>query len=159
VVHGYADYCVIDSLRNYSPESRGLLERLQALAENSTGLSCSTSDIVHYDFTAANILIDAGEISGISDWDGAQPGDRAFDLATLLFYAADQPEAAALLWEAAVARSSAEAIRLYLAHMIVRQVDWSIRHHGERGSRHALAHGLSIERRYLTVTKRRPALL
>ena len=34
------------------------------------------------------------------------------------------------LLDAARARTDPAALRLYAAHMVLRQVDWSIRHHG-----------------------------
>ncbi len=55
-------------------------------------------------------------------------GDRAFDLATLLFYFYDHDEIrgqrARLLDLAGPPAACA-----YLAHMVLRQVDWSLRHH------------------------------
>lgn len=147
ILHGCDGYCVIDSLRDYSADTKRLLVALQALAAASADVRCPRSDIVHYDFNPANILVAGGVVSGVIDWDGARSGDCAFDLATLLFYT-PAPELQTALWETASAHSSPAAVRLYLAHMIVRQVDWSIRHHGERGSRRALAHGLAVERRF-----------
>lgn len=128
ILRGCEGYCVLDSLRTYSTETNELLTALQALAAAAAEPRGPSSDIVHYDFTPANILVNGDVVSGVIDWDGARAGDRAFDLATLLFYTAD-PDLQAALWTTAVAQSSPEAVLLYLAHMIVRQVDWSIRHH------------------------------
>ncbi len=129
ILHGFDEYCVIETLRQYSPITAELLDRLQRLATDLADIDVATTDIVHFDFTPANILVADGEISGVIDWDGAVAGDRAFDLATLLFYANDQSELAQTLWREGAERSSADAMRLYLAHLIVRQVDWSIRFH------------------------------
>ena len=159
VAHGFEGYCVIDSLRTYSTETRALLERLQLLVAASAELTCPTDDIVHFDFNPANILVADDTVSGVIDWDGAQAGERSFDLATLLFYAADQADVANALWQAAVERSSAAAIRLYLAHLIVRQVDWSIRNHADDVAQYWLIHSLAVDDRYLSVTNQRSPLL
>jgi aminoglycoside phosphotransferase (APT) family kinase protein len=87
-----------------------------------------------------NILVAGGRISGVIDWDGACAGDRAFDLATLLFYAGDQPELREILAKHYVEYFGLETLRLYLAHLIVRQLDWSIRYH----ERAVVAHWLRI---------------
>jgi Ser/Thr protein kinase RdoA (MazF antagonist) len=87
-------------------------------------LALPSSDIVHFDFTPSNILVAGGRISGVIDWDGACAGDRAFDLATLLFYAGDQPELREILAKHYVEYFGLETLRLYLAHLIVRQLDW-----------------------------------
>ena len=56
-----------------------------------------------------------------------EPGDRAFDLATLLFYAFEQEAVGASVWARATAITDPAAVAIYLAHLIHRQVDWSIR--------------------------------
>lgn len=100
----------------------------------------TTDDIVHLDFTPANVLLDEGRISGVIDWYGECAGDRAFDLVTLLFYAVEQPELRTLLLPEVLARTSEGALRLYLAHLIVRQLDWSIRFHAPEVAAYWLQH-------------------
>jgi hypothetical protein len=56
-------------------------------------------------------------------------GDRAFDLATLLFYVYDQDQIRARLGARLLELASYQAIRGYLAHIVLRQVDWSVRHY------------------------------
>ena len=59
------------------------------------GEACSPAipaadDFVHYDFTLANLLSDGTAITGVIDVNPpVLAGDRAFDLATLLFYCYD----------------------------------------------------------------------
>lgn len=129
VLHGFAEYCVIETLHRHSPATSILLDRLQDAARRLANLEVAAHDIVHFDFTPSNVLVQDGEISGVIDWDGVMAGDLAFDLATLSFYAADQPDLQDLLWQHGVERSRLDAMRLYLAHLVVRQVDWSIRFH------------------------------
>ena len=62
------------------------------------GEACSPAipaadDFVHYDFTLANLLSDGTAITGVIDVNPpVLAGDRAFDLATLLFYLYDQDD-------------------------------------------------------------------
>lgn len=142
VLEGFDDYCVIASLRGHSSSTAELLAYVQALVRANADVALPKNDIVHFDFHTANILVDNGQISGVIDWDGSCAGDRAFDLATLLFYAGDQPELRATLTRHVLDRSSREALQLYLAHMIVRQVDWSIR----RQERVVVDHWLGVSR-------------
>jgi Phosphotransferase enzyme family len=54
-------------------------------------------------------------------------GDRAFDLATMLFYCYEHDELRRLLRARLLELASARAARAYLAHMVLRQTDWSLR--------------------------------
>jgi aminoglycoside phosphotransferase (APT) family kinase protein len=130
VLTGFDDWCVLDTLRGHSAETAAMLAELQALVQANIAGAYRTTDAVHFDFNSANILVDGGRIAGVIDWEGARAGDRTFDLATLLFYHHEAPALRELLWQRARAIASSGAIALYLAHMIVRQVDWSLRHHG-----------------------------
>ena len=56
-------------------------------------------------------------------------GDRAFDLATLLFCLYDHDEMRHPLRTRLLELSSWQVARAYLAHLVLRQVDWSVRHH------------------------------
>ncbi|MGO9451409.1 MAG: phosphotransferase family protein [Candidatus Binataceae bacterium] len=128
---GFQKWCLLDSLRNYSAETAAILKELQETATLPASGNFPTTDVVHFDFNPANILAVDGEISGVIDWNGCCAGDRGFDLITLGFYALEDDTIARPLLERAVAISDAGAAALYLAHMIVRQLDWSIRHHDE----------------------------
>ena len=133
VVKGFERYCVIDTLRR-EPSTRAMLETLQELVVRHTGEISITSDIVHWDFNPGNVLVDGDRITGVIDWEGACAGDRGFDLATFLFYSHDDPEVREPLRREVLDCSGRGALAVYLAHMIVRQVDWSMRHHGPEWS-------------------------
>jgi hypothetical protein len=66
---------------------------------------------------------------GVVDWNGACAGDRGFDLATLLFSSYEVCHIREPLWREALGCSGVAALSIYIAHMIVRQLDWSIRYH------------------------------
>ena len=136
-------------MRNHSPTTNALLNTLQSIVAAHAGDRFTTNDIVHFDFTPANILVDGGRIGGVIDWDGACAGDRTFDLATLLFYTYDQPETRAPLWQTALKQSGPAALRVYLAHLILRQVEWSIRYHDQAAAEHWLERANDILRAYV----------
>ncbi|HLN69001.1 MAG TPA: phosphotransferase [Streptosporangiaceae bacterium] len=87
-------------------------------------------DFVHYDFTPANLLSDGARITGVIDVNPpVLAGDRAFDLATMLFYCYDHEGVRVRLRSRLLELASPAAARAYLAHMVLRQVDWSLRYH------------------------------
>lgn len=149
VLHGGDGYCLLGTMRAHSSQTNQLLSTLQAVVAANAGGHFTTNDVVHFDFSLANILADSGQISGVIDWEGACAGDRGFDLATLLFYTYDQAETRATLWRAAVELSGPAAMRVYLAHMILRQVEWSIRFHDQVAVSHWLRRAEGILRAYI----------
>ena len=66
----------------------------------------------------------------------AARGDRHFDLATLRFYLAGQAPQLAGPVDERLADISEHRRRAYWAHLSLRQVDWSIRHHDAATVRH-----------------------
>ena len=87
-------------------------------------------DFVHYDFTPANLLCDGTAITGVIDINPpVLAGDRAFDLATLLFYRYDHDQIRGLLRARLLDLAGPPAASAYLAHMVLRQVGWPLRHH------------------------------
>lgn len=128
VLIGAQGWCEHETMRQHSPATSSLLDTLQALVEARRSSPCRTSDLVHGDFQFTNILGHGTQVSGIVDWSFAEPGDRAFDIATLFFYTFGQPEARDLLWDRLVALAGLGPATIYLSHLILRQVEWSIRH-------------------------------
>jgi hypothetical protein len=124
---GFVGYCELECVRAHNP---ALLDRLQEIAKRSRGLDVSSRDVVHYDFSPYNVLAEADRITGVVDWQGATSGDAAFDLVTLAYYTYDFALRDRLL-DAGRALTSPGALRLYAAHMVLRQVDWSLRHQDE----------------------------
>jgi hypothetical protein len=122
-------FCLHGPLRDHSPRSARLLERIHAAGADGTHMV--GDDLVHMDFQPGNVLVDRGRLTGVVDWDGATRGDRHLDLVTLRFFlAADAPALVGAVDER-LAGISARRRRAYWAHMSLRQVDWSIRHHDE----------------------------
>jgi len=130
VLAGGDGYCLLPSLRSYSHATATLLDQLQEIVARHRDEPCARDDVVHWDFQGTNILVEGDRVSGVVDWEGACVGDRAFDLVTLLYYAYAAPDTQrvrAVLWRQAREQAAAGVLAMYLAHMILRQVDWSIR--------------------------------
>jgi len=126
------------------PDTRDLLAVVHQTAGRCLAAIPERDDFVHYDFTLANLLTTGPGISGVIDINPpALTGDRAFDLATMLFYLYDRHDIRARLRGRALELTSKRALSAYLAHMLLRQVDWSLRHHPATPS---TAHHLHLAR-------------
>jgi Ser/Thr protein kinase RdoA (MazF antagonist) len=130
VLDGRIGYCEHGAMAGHSDETRALLERLFRIADEARGLHVPDTDVVHYDFSPYNVLSEGDRITGVVDWNGATSGDATFDLITLAFYTYDSAVRDELL-VAAAAQTDPHAVVLYTAHMVLRSVDWAIRHHRE----------------------------
>lgn len=157
VLRGGDGFCLIDPLRSYSRATASLLGVLQRLVAKVDKLS-PAGNVVHFDFQGSNSLIAGGEISGVVDWEGCRAGDRAFDLATLFFYAGasgnaevDQVER---LWWLLLNQTGPRLLGVYLAHLVLRQVVWSIRFHDRAAVERWLGRADDVLRRLSAATER-----
>jgi aminoglycoside phosphotransferase (APT) family kinase protein len=91
------------------------------------------------------VLAVAGEVTGVIDWGGTRSGDRMFDLATWLYYARENGDD---LRQLIVGRIGERGLAVYLAHMAIRQADWSIRHHGEEAGWAMVRYGVQLARTF-----------
>jgi len=136
-------YCVHATLEA-RPDTRDLLAVVRQTADRCLAAVPGRGDFVHYDFTLANLLTSGAGISGVIDINPpALTGDRAFDLATMLYYLYDRDGFRERLRGRALELTDRRALDAYLAHMVLRQVDWSLRHHP---GTHATAHHLRLAR-------------
>lgn len=121
-------FCLHGAMASYDRRTARLLAAIEdagaELPERLAG-----DDLVHFDLHPENVLVDnAGEVTGVVDWDGAARGDGALDLMTLRFdLALRAPELGR--WVGGLLLDSApESVRLACwAHMSLRLVDWAIR--------------------------------
>jgi hypothetical protein len=122
-------YCLHATL-HASTAARDMLPVLRRIGERCCPAIPAGTDFVHYDFTPANLLTDGTAITGVIDINPpVLAGDRAFDLATLLYCQYDHDDSRILLTARLLDLAGPRAASAYLAHMILRQVDWSLRHH------------------------------
>ncbi len=141
VLFGGEGYCLHSSLQQYSPVTVTMLSDLQRLVSAHRDTPHRRNDMVHGDFQHANILVHDHQITGVVDWDAVHAGDCVFDIATLLFYSYDDRAVREQLWKSALERASLRLLSVYLAHLILRQVDWSLRHHDPRKIKRYLNRG------------------
>ncbi|MFD0524013.1 phosphotransferase family protein [Paractinoplanes durhamensis] len=121
-------FCLHGPLETHSARSARLLAWIRSVGASS-GSQMIGDDLVHMDFHAGNVLVDAGRLTGVVDWDGAVRGDRHLDLTTLRFYLGGVAPHLTGMVDDRLALISERRRRAYWAHMSLRQVDWSIRHH------------------------------
>jgi len=129
LTHGGDGYCLHSTLAT-RPGLRDLLEIARRIGDSCGPAIPAGRDFAHFDFTLANVLTDGTAVTGVIDVNPPLlTGDRAFDLATLLFYLYDHDDIREALRGRLLELSSWQVARAYLAHMALRQVDWSVRHH------------------------------
>ena len=146
VLVGGEGYCFHASLQQHSQDTVDLLRALQTLVTTHLDEPHHTDDIVHGDFQYSNILVDGEQISGVVDWDGCGMGDCIFDVVTLLFYSYDTVDVREQLWGYVLERASLPLVSIYLAHLILRQVDWSLRYHDQTTGERYIARGQAVLR-------------
>ncbi len=145
VLVGFSDYMVLATLEKHSEDTRSLLRLCQGAVERHAAALSTTRDIVHWDFTHHNILCAEDLVTGVIDWGGTCSGDRLFDLATIVYYTGD---ATPKISEYVVDRIGPEGLSVYLAHLAIRQSDWSLRRHTARAADHAVSHALRLALRF-----------
>lgn len=142
---GGPGYCFHHPLRQHSPRAEALLERIRAIGSATEAVPFLSIDAIHLDFHHRNVLVDDdGVLTAIIDWDGCRDGDRWFDLACLSFHLdcfGVGPGAAESLRAHVEANVEPATLAAYRAHMVLRQVDWSIRNHDEEVVQHCLEVG------------------
>ncbi len=120
-------FCLHAPLAAHSRRTARLLAAVQETGAHAPPFT--GDDLVHFDLHPGNVLVDAGRITGIVDWDGATRGDRHLDLVTLRFHlTANAPHLAPII-TGRLTGADPDRLRAYWAHLSLRQVDWSIRHH------------------------------
>jgi hypothetical protein len=120
-------FCLHKPLIEYGGRAARLLDRVHEVAVATPPIT--GDDLVHFDYHPQNVLVDGGHLTGVVDWDGAVRYDGTFDLVTLRFtLGRAHPHLTPIVDEALHGRDESRR-RAFWAHMSLRQVDWSIRHH------------------------------
>jgi aminoglycoside phosphotransferase (APT) family kinase protein len=144
-MHGGAGFCLLETMREHSSETSDLLDEVQALTLRHAQSIGPGNDLVHFDFTRANILAEDGRVTGVIDWEAVMRGDRGFDLCTFAFYQWDDAGIREKVLPRALDISGVDAARVYFAHIVLRQVEWTARFYGEP----MLSEHLNVSRRIL----------
>jgi aminoglycoside phosphotransferase (APT) family kinase protein len=139
LVSGGDGYCLHSTLATRT-DTRELLAALRRIGENCGPAVPPGADFTHFDFQFMNLLSDGRVITGVIDINPPPvSGDRAFDLATLAFYVYDHDELRRPILARLADLASWPAARAYLGHIVLRQVEWSVRHYpGAAATRHHL---------------------
>ena len=88
-------------------------------------------DLVHWDLHAGNLLQMDDRLTAIVDTDFVTVGDAAFDLATLAISACAtecEPGVRQRLFEVAIEPLERARRGAYIGHLLLRVLDWAIRH-------------------------------
>ena len=129
LVTGGDGYCLHSTLAA-RPDTRELLAALRRIGEICGPAVPPGADFTHFDFQFMNLLSDGRAITGVVDINPPPVhGERAFDLATLAFYVYDTGELRRPILARLASLASRAAVRAYLAHLVLRQVEWSVRHY------------------------------
>ena len=144
LLHGADGYCLHEPMRSHSAASAELLERILAIGEATPASSLPGHDLAHLDFHHLNVLAQGDAITGVIDCEGIRPGDRVFDLVTLLFCSVEgrlDSRSQDGLWAQALRLRERGVVRAYLAHMALRLASWSIVHDDDAVAARWIAHG------------------
>jgi hypothetical protein len=121
-------FCVHEPLARYDRRTATVLAWVHDVGADID--VAAGDDLMHLDFHPGNVLTDGRTITGVVDWDGASRGDGRLDLVTLRFdLALRAPDLVGYVDDVIAERLPDELLRAYWAHMSLRLVDWSIRHH------------------------------
>ncbi len=138
VIHGADGFCLHETLRGYSSEASDLLDELIDLTRSNVSGVRRGRDLVHLDFTGSNVLAVGDDITGVIDFEAARLGDRGFDLVAFQYYLIENEAWRRRLWDAALEISGSSGSKVYFAHMILRQAEWSMRFHDAKTVRDVL---------------------
>jgi hypothetical protein len=131
LVHGENGWAMHEPLLLHSTRARRLLERIERVGAAVEPWRFPRDGIVHLDLHQGNLLLDGDDsLSGVVDWDGACDGDHRFDLVTFA-HNLEVTGMAALaepLWLEVETALEPAVLRAYVTHMVLRLVDWQIRH-------------------------------
>ncbi|SOD62238.1 Phosphotransferase enzyme family protein [Streptomyces zhaozhouensis] len=123
-------FCLHEPLRRHGARAAAL-ERWVTAVGAAHPPAMEGEDAVHLDYHPGNMLAVDGTLTGVIDWDGAGRGHHGFDLVTLRFgvhVEGTGPGVEDRLDEVLDALPET-VLRPAWAHMSLRMVDWSIRHH------------------------------
>lgn len=127
-------YCVHATL-SACPGARDVLAAIRCTGERFGADIPGGRDFTHFDFTPSNILSDETSITGVIDINPVVlAGDRAFDLATMLYYCYDDDQIRPALRRRLLDLAAPGVACCYLAHIALRQSDWSLRFYPEQPS-------------------------
>jgi aminoglycoside phosphotransferase (APT) family kinase protein len=127
---GGEGYCLHSSLRDYDGRTRTLVERIEEFGGTIDGEKLSGHDIVHWDLHPGNLLVHEGSLAAVVDTDFAVVGDASFDLVMLAMTSLTlpcEPGVRTRLFASAFDNLDGLRAQAYLAHLLIRFIDWPVR--------------------------------
>ena len=111
------------------PAGRRLLDEARRRLDHADPAHLQTSDVVHADFAPENVLVEAGRLVGVVDWERCRIGDAGLDLVGAVVDVGlrrTSAVAARRLWASTRARVPADALALYVGVYVVRYASWAL---------------------------------
>jgi hypothetical protein len=130
LVVGSDTYCIHESLREFDARSRAIVERIEEIGRATDPDALRGDDVVHADLHGENLLQVDGRLSAVIDLDFARIGDAAFDLTSIAVNSLEldaEPGARERLLERGIDDVPPERRLPYVAHTVLKCLDWSIR--------------------------------
>ena len=107
--------------RAHPGDAAELIDAVEAIARELGDVRLPSGDIVHSDMNPSNFIVDSEDgdrITGIVDWEITTTGDRAADVATILFYLW-RGTTGEVLWEGLVALCTDETLRVHVLGLVL----------------------------------------
>jgi hypothetical protein len=129
---GGRGYCRHDTLRAHDARTAALADRLERFGQAllATPIDWPGGHIVHWDLHPENLLVDGNGLTAVVDTDFAVVADARVDLVILALASHEHPCAAGVrdrLASLALGDLDDTITQAYLAHVVLRVVDWAIR--------------------------------
>jgi thiamine kinase-like enzyme len=127
---GGEGYCLHSSLRDFDRRTRSLVDRVEVFGSTIKESDLVGRDIVHWDLHSGNLLVADGSLSAVVDTDFAVVGDASFDLVTLALSSLTipcEPGVRSRLFASAFDDMDELRAQAFLAHLLIRTIDWPIR--------------------------------
>lgn len=130
LIEGGNGYCLHRPLRTFDFRTRRVVERIEEIGRSAHVGDLDGNDIVHSDLHPGNLLQVDGRLTAVVDMDYTRLGDAAFDLAMLAVASLEvgaDPGVRHRLFELGLHALSDTKRRVYVANLLLRNLDWSIR--------------------------------
>ncbi|MEV6228005.1 aminoglycoside phosphotransferase family protein [Saccharopolyspora shandongensis] len=127
--HDRSPLCRPSALQGCTGAVAELVKRLRAAAHSAPLPDRVPGDLVHFDFGPANVLVDAGRVTAVLDWQSCRDGDASYDLVTTDWDLATWPKSAPgvsdRLGETIIRTTHPGAVVVYAAHSVLRNLTWA----------------------------------
>jgi hypothetical protein len=132
LTEGGRGYCRHDTLRAHDARTAALATRIERFGHGliATAIDWPGGHIVHWDLHPENLLVDGDRLTAVVDTDFAVVADARIDLVVLALASHEHPCAPGVrerLTALALGDLDDTVTQAYLAHVVLRVVDWAIR--------------------------------